>query len=137
MESSKAVDFCNMEIPENLRYTTDHEWIKFDGDVATLGVTDYAQDALGDVVYVGLPAVDSEFGAGDPLAEVESTKSVSDVFAPVSGTVVAVNEALTETPEHINSSPYEQGWICKLRVVPGDADQLLDAKGYRDLLEQG
>jgi len=126
-----------MEIPENLRYTNDHEWVKLEGDVATLGVTDYAQDALGDVVYVGLPAVESEFGAGDPLAEVESTKSVSDVFAPVAGTVVEVNTSLADAPESINGSPYQEGWICKLRVTPTDIDLLLDAKGYRDLLEQG
>jgi glycine cleavage system H protein len=106
----------------HLRYTADHEWVDARGGTIRIGITDYAQDALGDVVYVALPTVGTAFGAGDGLGEIESTKSVSDIYAPVSGTVVAVNESLAGQPDLINSDPYGEGWICEIEV--SDPDQL-------------
>ncbi len=123
-----------MKIPAELRYSSDHEWALANGDVVRVGITDYAQDALGDVVYVELPTVGASLAAGDALGEVESTKSVSEIYAPVSGVVSAVNEALTASPEIINDDPYGTGWICELTM--SDASQygaLLDADGYRAL----
>ena len=123
-----------MKIPAELRYSSDHEWALASGDVVRVGITDYAQDALGDVVYVELPTVGASLAAGDALGEVESTKSVSEIYAPVSGVVSAVNEALTASPEIINDDPYGAGWICELTM--SDASQygaLLDANGYRAL----
>ncbi len=124
----------SMKIPAELRYSSDHEWALATGDVVRVGITDYAQDALGDVVYVELPTVGTSLGAGDVIGEVESTKSVSEIYAPVAGVVSAVNETLTASPEVINDDPYEAGWICELTM--SDADQysaLLDADGYRAL----
>jgi glycine cleavage system H protein len=126
-------------IPENLRYTAEHEWVGDSADTADavrVGITDYAQDALGDIVFVQLPEPGTEVQAGQPLGEVESTKSVSEIYAPVSGTVVARNEALEATPELINSDPYGGGWLVE--IVPSDktaADELLDAAKYRELTE--
>lgn len=123
-----------MQIPEHLRYSADHEWILVDSNRARIGITDYAQDALGDVVYVQLPKVGSSVSAGESFGEVESTKSVSDVYAPLSGTVVAVNEALGSSPELLNSDPYGDGWICEIELSqPGQLDALLDAAGYSAL----
>ncbi len=123
-----------MQIPENLRYSSDHEWILVDSNRARIGITDYAQDALGDVVYVQLPKVGSSVSAGESFGEVESTKSVSDVYAPLSGTVVGVNEALGSSPELLNSDPYGDGWICDIELSqPGQLDELLDAAGYSAL----
>ncbi len=125
-----------MDVPEGLRYTNDHEWIRADGDRLRIGITDYAQDALGDVVFVELPKVGVALEAGGLLGEVESTKSVSEVYAPVEGEVVSVNEALTGAPELLNSDPYGAGWICELTPAAGDAILgLLDAPGYRALTE--
>ncbi len=125
-----------MNVPEDLRYSSDHEWVGRDGDVARIGVTDYAQDALGDVVFVQVPSVDAEVSAGDTFGEVESTKSVSDVYAPVSGTVVEVNEALADSPQLLNEDPYGEGWICAIRMSdPSQLDGLLDAEAYRKLIE--
>ena len=124
-----------MDYPEGLRYSEEHEWVAVEGDRARVGITDYAQDALGDVVYVEIPAVGTEVGAGDKVSEVESTKSVSDIFAPVAGKVVEVNDALTDAPERLNEDPYGEGWICV--IEPSDAaavDGLLDAAAYRDLI---
>ncbi|MHB8190949.1 MAG: glycine cleavage system protein GcvH [Ferrimicrobium sp.] len=123
-----------MNYPAELRYTSDHEWVNIIVDVATVGITDYAQDALGDVVYVGLPTLDTVVSAGDPIAEVESTKSVSDIYAPVSGRVVAVNDNLREQPEWINTDPYEAGWICKIALDSGTPAELLDANAYVKLV---
>ncbi len=121
-------------IPDDLRYTDAHEWVRDLGDsVVRVGITDYAQNQLGDVVYVQLPDVGADLAAGSAVGEVESTKSVSDLFAPVSGTVVAVNEALADTPELINSAPYEDGWMLDVRVE-GIPEGLLDAAGYRELV---
>jgi glycine cleavage system H protein len=125
-----------MSIPEALRYSSDHEWISVEGSKIRMGITDYAQDALGDVVYVQVPTVGAAVAAGDTMSEVESTKSVSDIYAPVTGTIVAVNEALADQPETINSDPYGAGWICEIELAdPSQLDGLLDASGYRALVE--
>lgn len=124
-----------MKLPEDLRYTPDHEWVRLEGDEAVMGITDYAQDALGDVVFVSLPAVDSSHARGDAVAEVESTKSVSDIFLPLGGTIVTVNESLREHPELINGDPYGEGWICRFRFDQDGIDSLLDAAAYAKLLE--
>lgn len=121
-------------IPDDLRYTDAHEWVRDLGDgVVRVGITDHAQTQLGDVVFVQLPDVGADLDAGSAVGEVESTKSVSDLFAPVSGTVVAVNSALSDTPELINSAPYEDGWMLDIRVK--DTTQgLLDAAAYREIV---
>jgi glycine cleavage system H protein len=125
-----------MNVPEELWYSSDHEWVSRDGDVVRVGVTDYAQDALGDVVFVQVPTVGADVSAGDAFGEVESTKSVSDVYAPVSGTVVEVNEALADAPQTLNEDPYGEGWICSIRLSdPSQLDDLMDAEAYRKLIE--
>jgi glycine cleavage system H protein len=127
-----------MNIPANLTYSKDHEWVRADGDTVTVGITEYAQDALGDVVFVEIPEQGSTVTAGESFTEVESTKSVSDIYAPVSGTIVAVNDALEGEPELLNSDPYGDGWICSIRMSdPAELDALLDAEGYRALTEGG
>lgn len=123
-----------MNVPEDLAYSSDHEWIRADGPRAKVGITDYAQDALGDVVFVQLPEVGAEVKAGEAIAEVESTKSVSDIFAPVSGTIVEVNGDLADSPERLNEDPYGEGWIFVIETTDGDI-QLLDAGAYRNLIE--
>lgn len=126
-----------MNTPEDLLYTDEHEWIRRLGDgTVRIGVTDYAQDQLGDVVYVELPDIGREVAKNDLVVEIESTKSVGEVYAPFSGTVSRVNEAVAETPELVNSSPYEDGWLVEIEVS-GDfsADGLLDAAAYRELTE--
>ena len=123
-----------MNVPEELRYSSDHEWARDGGDRIRVGITDFAQDALGDVVFVDLPSEGATVEAGGLLGEVESTKSVSEIYAPVAGQVVAVNTALTDAPETLNADPYGEGWICE--ITPSDAsaaDGLLDADGYRQL----
>lgn len=123
-----------MQVPQHLRYSSDHEWVSVDGTRARVGITDYAQDALGDVVYVQVPTVGASVAAGDSFGEVESTKSVSDVYAPVSGTVVAVNDALGASPEALNQDPYGAGWLCEIEMSdPSQVDSLLDAAGYEAL----
>ena len=123
-----------MRIPEELKYSSDHEWAAVSNTRVRVGITDYAQDALGDVVYVDLPKVGTTVNVADPIGEVESTKSVSEIYAPVSGTIVAVNDALGDSPEAINSDPYGSGWICEIEVSgDGGVAALLDAAGYRDL----
>jgi glycine cleavage system H protein len=123
-----------LEYPDNLRYTADHEWVEeLDGGTLRVGITSYAQNALGDVVYVSLPAVGDTLTAGETCGEVESTKSVSDLYAPLTGEVTAVNSALDGAPELVNTAPYTDGWMYELR--PADADRvggLLDAAAYRD-----
>ena len=126
-------------VPEGLRYTAEHEWItatEADSSVVRVGITDYAQDQLGDVVYVQLPTVGATVTTGESVAEVESTKSVSEIYAPLDGEVIAVNDGLAETPELINSDPYGSGWIFVVEMTdPGELDALLDAAGYRTLVE--
>ena len=125
-----------MNIPEGLRYSSDHEWVAVDGRTARVGITDYAQDALGDVVYIDLPATGGAVAAGSSFGEVESTKSVSELYAPVSGTIASVNDELADTPERLNEDPYGDGWICTIKVADASqVDELLDAEGYRALVE--
>jgi glycine cleavage system H protein len=123
-----------LDYPDDLRYTSDHEWVRPAADgTARVGITAYAQEALGDVVYVSLPLVGDTLSAGDSCGEVESTKSVSDVYVPVAGTVTAVNETLDGSPEVINSDPYGQGWMFELQMTDaGDLDGLMDAAAYRE-----
>lgn len=117
-----------------MRYSSDHEWITLDSTTVRVGITDYAQDALGDVVYVDLPSVGSAVTAGGSLGEVESTKSVSEIYAPVAGTVSAVNDALSSSPDLINSDPYGEGWICEITLADGASlEGLLDAAAYAEL----
>jgi len=120
--------------PDDLKYTAEHEWAKVAGTTIRIGVTDYAQEALGDVVYVSLPAVGAKIGQGDAFGEIESTKSVSDLYAPVTGTVTARNEELDSRPELINSDPYGEGWIVEIEVADtAQVDGLLDAAAYGTL----
>lgn len=120
-----------MNVPDDLRYATNHEWARGDDGIVTVGITDYAQDALGDIVFVDLPQVGRTVGAGDAFAEVESTKSVSDVYAPVSGVIVAVNTALADNPETINHDPYGDGWFVRIEASDlGELQALMDAEGY-------
>jgi len=125
-----------MQLPEHLRYSTDHEWIQIDGARARVGITDYAQDALGDIVYVQLPTLGATVSAGDSFGEVESTKSVSDVYAPLSGTIVAINDALVGAPDTMNRDPYGDGWVCEIEMTdPDQVSALLDAAAYQALIE--
>lgn len=125
-----------MNVPEDLRYSTDHEWMRTDGNRLRVGITDYAQDALGDVVFVEVPDVDAEVKMGDTISEVESTKSVSDIYAPVTGRIVEVNTDLDENPDRLNSDPYGEGWIFTIEVADASQlDALLDAAAYRKLTE--
>lgn len=128
------------EIPADLRYTAEHEWVRRTGeDTVRVGITDFAQSSLGDVVYVQLPEADTQVTAGETFGEVESTKSVSDLYAPLSATVAGVNAALQDSPQLINSDPYGQGWLLELRADPAALEQglggLLDADAYRDTLD--
>ena len=123
-----------MAVPEELQYTKTHEWVRREDDVATVGITDHAQDELGDVVFIELPEKGVSFGAGDAFGTVESVKAVSDLYAPVGGEVVEVNEALNDAPEKINEEPYGDGWIIRLRVSE-EAD-LLSAEEYEKVLEE-
>ncbi len=120
------------ETPNDRRYTREHEWVKLDGDIATVGITDFAQSELGDVTYIEMPQVGREINQGESFGVVESVKAVSDVYAPVSGEIVEVNGALEGQPETVNSSPYEDAWLIKLRVQnPSQLEQLLDAAAYQ------
>jgi len=126
-----------MEFPEEFKYTEEHEWVLVEDEVVTIGITDFAQDALGDVVFVELPEVGTLIEAGKPFGVVESVKAVSDVYAPVSGEVIEVNEELPDAPETLNTSPYEDGWMIK--VKPSDAselDDLMDADAYQEFIEE-
>ena len=126
-----------MEFPEELRYSKEHEWVAVDGGRARVGITDYAQDALGDVVYVQLPDVGANVAAMASCAEVESTKSVSDIYAPVSGRVIETNRTLDEAPERLNQDPYGEGWIFVLEISDlAEVDSLLDVAAYRRLVEE-
>jgi len=125
-----------MNVPDDLRYTKDHEWVRLEGDMVRIGITDYAQDALGDVVFVQIPEIGTTVGLGDSFSEVESTKSVSDIYAPVAGTVVEVNAELGDAPQRVNDDPYGEGWLCVLSLSDASqVDGLLDADAYRALIE--
>ncbi len=120
-------------VPENLHYSKDHEWVRVEGDIAVVGITDYAQNSLGDVVYVELPKVGEEFAANESFGSVESVKAVSEVFSPVSGTVAEVNEVLNDEPEKVNGDSYGEGWMIKVRMSNfGEVDSLLTAAEYED-----
>ncbi len=118
-------------VPANLKYSKEHEWVKVEGQQARIGITDFAQDELGDIVFVELPEVGSEVKVNETFGTVESVKTVSDLFAPVSGKVVAINQSLTDAPELVNSNPYEDGWMIVVEMSnPAELDDLLDAAGY-------
>jgi glycine cleavage system H protein len=119
-------------IPSNVSYTKEHEWVSIDASICTMGITDYAQAALGDIVYVQLPKVGEKVTAGTVCGEVESTKSVSDIYAPVSGVVVEINQSLSDSPETINADPYGQGWLAKIEVI-GEPTELLTALEYAEV----
>ena len=123
-----------MSIPGDLQYTKTHEWVRREGDTATVGITDHAQDELGDVVFIELPEEGSSFGAGDAFGTIESVKAVSDLYAPVGGEVVEVNSALEDAPEKVNEDPYGDGWIIRLRV--SGEGSLLSAEEYEKVLEE-
>jgi glycine cleavage system H protein len=124
-----------MDIPSDLRYSADHEWAQLLGDRIRIGITDYAQDALGDVVFVQIPEVGADVSAGETFSEVESTKSVSDIYAPVAGKVVAVNEGLATHPELLNSDPYGEGWICEIHIADrAEFEKMLDSGAYQSLI---
>ena len=123
--------------PGDLKYSSTHEWVKADGDVATIGITDYAQSELGEIVFVEVPKVGVKFAAGDVLGTIESYKTVSDLMCPVSGEVVEVNSDLVDSPQFVNESPYEQGWLIKLRMSdPGELDSLMSAEQYEGVLKE-
>ena len=125
-----------MEFPEGLKYSKEHEWVAVDGARARVGITDYAQDALGDIVYVQLPSAGATVAANAACAEVESTKSVSDIYAPLSGTIVEVNDALGDEPELVNQDPYGRGWIFAIELSdPTEVNALLDAGAYQSFVE--
>ena len=124
--------------PEELRYHADHDWARIEGDQATFGITWYAQDALGEIVFFDPPEVGASVSKDDAYAEVESVKAVSDVFAPLSGEIVEVNEALAESPENVNKDPYGDGWMVKVRLSdPSEVEQLMDVNAYKELLQTG
>lgn len=123
------------EIPENLRYSRDHEWVSVEGDIATIGITDYAQSSLGDVVFVELPKPGDKFNAHEAIGSVESVKAVSEIFTPIGGEVTEANDGLNDTPEVVNSDPYGGGWMIKLKMDnPGEADAMLSAAEYDEFL---
>ncbi|HEX2090180.1 MAG TPA: glycine cleavage system protein GcvH [Actinomycetota bacterium] len=127
-----------MNYPDDLKYTEQHEWARLDGNSVWVGITDFAQDALGDVVYVDIPEVGTEVRAGEPFGEVESTKSVSDVYAPVTGTVTARNDALVDSPELVNRDPYGDGWMVAIEASDAsELERLLTASAYREVAEKG
>ncbi|HPQ69895.1 MAG TPA: glycine cleavage system protein GcvH [bacterium] len=126
-----------MNVPQDLRYTKDHEWVKVGGDVAVMGISDYAQDALGDIVFLELPDVGATFSAGDAIGVVESVKAVSDIYCAVSGEVVETNEALVDAPETVNGDPYVGGWMVKIKMSdPAELDALMDAAAYEKYLAE-
>lgn len=125
-----------MNVPEQLSYSSDHEWIRVDGDKITLGITEYAQDALGDVVFVDVPETGTQVSKGETFSEVESTKSVSDIYSPVTGTIVEVNADLADSPERLNEDPYGEGWMCVIQLADtAELDELMDAAAYSALIE--
>ena len=120
-------------VPEDLHYSKDHEWVRVDGNIAIVGITDYAQDSLGDVVYVELPKAGEKFAANESFGSVESVKAVSEVFSPVSGEIAEINESLTDEPEKVNADPYGDGWMIRVKMsAAGEVDSLLTAAEYED-----
>ncbi len=126
-----------VEIPEVLKYTKEHEWVRVEDDLVIIGITDYAQDALGEIVYIELPSEGDEVTKGEPFGAVESTKSVSDLYSPISGEVVEVNEALLDSPEAINEDPYGEGWMVKVKPYdPSELEDLMDSDEYTEFIEK-
>lgn len=126
-----------MEFPEEFKYTEEHEWVLVEDEIVTIGITDFAQDALGDIVFVELPEVGAKIEAGKPFGVVESVKAVSDVYAPISGEVVEINEELPDTPELLNTSPYEDAWMIKIRPSdPSQLEDLMSAEEYQEFIEE-
>ncbi|HKY63630.1 MAG TPA: glycine cleavage system protein GcvH [bacterium] len=126
-----------MNFPEDLKYTTEHEWVRVEGDVATVGITDFAQEQLGDIVFVELPEEEETIEKGDTFGVVESTKSVSDLYVPLTGTVIESNDPLLDSPEVINEDPYGEGWMIRIKLKsPEEIKELLDAKAYQKLIEE-
>jgi len=127
-----------MNIPENLRFTKDHEWVRIEGNKAIIGITDFAQSELGDVVFVELPVIGKKLAAHENLAVIESVKAVSDIFAPVAGTVIKANEVLSDAPETVNQDPYAKGWIAEIEMTdPAAAGSLLSASEYEAMIKEG
>ena len=125
------------EVKENLKYNDSHEWVALEGDIATIGVSDHAQSLLGELVYVELPEVGTEYAKGDEVAVVESVKAASDVYSPVSGEVVEVNESLEDSPNLVNDDPYEEGWLYKIKLSnSAEMDELMDAATYEETLDE-
>lgn len=122
-----------MNVPASLKYVDTHEWVKIEGDIATVGITDYAQDQLGDVTFVELPSAGENIGAGDGMGSVESVKAASDLYSPVSGEIIEVNSALDDNPELVNSDPYGEGWMIKVRLSGSD-DELISAEEYQAII---
>lgn len=126
-----------MNIPEDLKFTTEHEWIRIDGDIATVGITDYAQEQLGDIVFIELPEEQENVEKGDTFGVVESTKSVSDLYVPLTGTVIETNDPLLDSPEIVNEDPYGEGWMLRLKIKrPNEVKELIDSKAYQKLIEE-
>jgi glycine cleavage system H protein len=125
-------------IPSDLKYASSHEWVRNEGDgIVTVGITEHAQELLGDMVFVDLPDVDDEFSAGDDCAVAESVKAASDIYAPIAGTIVEINEELEDSPETVNSDPYGDGWLFKIKMEdPSELENLLDAEGYADSIDE-
>lgn len=124
-----------MNFPTNIKYTSEHEWIRLEGDVAVIGITDYAQDQLGDIVFIEMPEEGDEFDKDEVFGSIEVVKTVSDLFIPVAGEVVEINEALEDEPELVNSDPYGEGWLIKIKPEnAADIDELLDAEGYKKVI---
>lgn len=124
-----------MNIPENLKYTKDHEWIKIEGDEATVGITDFAQGELGDIVYVDIESLDEHVDQNEVFGSVEAVKTVSDLFMPLSGEITTFNEVLEDAPEKVNADPYGEGWMIKIKITdPAEIENLLDADGYKEVI---
>ncbi len=129
-------EISDLNFPEDVKYTKDHEWSKLDGDIVTIGLSDYAQDQLGEIVFVELPEVGDSFSKGDEFGSVESVKAVSEVYIPISGEIVEINEALEDAPELVNEDCYEGGWIIKVKLSdPSQLDELMDKAAYLDMLK--
>jgi len=127
--------FTKMNVPEGLKYTKDHEWIKIDGDIATVGITDFAQGELGDIVYVDIETVDESIDRDEVFGSVEAVKTVSDLFMPLSGEVAELNELLEDAPEKVNTDPYGEGWMIKIKLSDNsEIENLLDAEGYKEII---
>ena len=124
-----------MNHPENLMYTSEHEWVKIENNIATVGITDFAQGELGDIIFLEFPEVDEKFNEGDIFGTIEAVKTVSDLFMPISGKIVEINESLNDDPENVNSNPYESGWMVKIELSSNtQTDSLLDSKSYLEMI---